>query len=233
MKGKRRDFVIQAGLITAGISSLGLVGCFDNQKRKEGSSINTQESKPMSNDLFFKISLAEWSLNKSIFSGELDHLDFAAKSKNEFGLDAVEYSSQFFQDKATDISYIQEMKKRADDNGVKSLLIMIDNEGDLGSVNNAERKTAIENHYKWVDAAKILDCHSIRVNAFGEGSSEDVSDAVIDGLGRLSEYGAKLGINVIVENHGSYSSDGAWLANVMEKVGMENCGTLPDFGFSL
>lgn len=53
---------------------------------------------------------------------------------------------------------------------------------------------------------------------------------VVDGLGRLSEYAATAGLNVIVENHGGFSSDGSWLASVMQQVGMDNCGTLPDFG---
>ena len=55
-------------------------------------------------------------------------------------------------------------------------------------------------------------------------------DRAADGLARLTEYGAKHDINVIVENHGGLSSNGAWLAGVMKKVNMPRCGTLPDFG---
>jgi len=107
---------------------------------------------------------------------------------------------------------------------------MIDNEGELGALDNAARAKAVENHYQWVDAAKFLGCHSIRVNAFGEGTAKEVSTAVVDGLSKLSEYAAKEDLNVIVENHGSYSSNGAWLADVMKTIDMDNCGTLPDFG---
>jgi sugar phosphate isomerase/epimerase len=92
------------------------------------------------------------------------------------------------------------------------------------------RQKAVENHYKWVDAAKYLGCITIRVNAHGEGSKEDVQKAAVEGLGRLGEYGEKAGINIIVENHGGYSSDGQWLAGVMKKVNKKNVGTLPDFG---
>ena len=178
----------------------------------------------------FKISLAEWSLNKSIFSGHLDHLNFAAEVKKDFGIDAVEYSSQFFQDKAEDMDYLLSMKQRAKDHDVKSLLIMVDNEGELGALDNKKRMEAVENHYKWVDAADFLGCHSIRVNAFGEGTDQEVGLAVVEGLSRLSEYALKSGINILVENHGKHSSNGAWVANVMKNVGMDNCGTLPDFG---
>lgn len=224
MKKTRRNFLLQTAQVTAGLGLLGFYSC-DTSKQ-----INSKTKDKMENTPFFKISLAQWSLNKAFFGGELDHLDFAATSKNDFGIDAIEYSSQFFQDKANDRAYLQQMKQRAADNGVKSLLIMIDNEGELGALDNAARAKAVENHYKWVDAAKFLGCHSIRVNAFGEGTAKEVSTAVVDGLSKLSEYAAKEGLNIIVENHGSYSSDGAWIADVMKNVGMDNCGTLPDFG---
>ena len=181
-------------------------------------------------DMFFKISLAEWSLNKALFKKELDNLDFPAISKNDFGIDAVEYVNQFFKDKAEDATYLNELKKRCSDNGVTNVLIMVDLEGNLGDLDKKKRKKAVENHYKWVGAAKELGCHSIRVNAAGNGTYEEVQKAAIDGLGRLAEFGEKAGIGVIVENHGGYSSNGDWLSEVMKQVDNPYCGTLPDFG---
>jgi len=182
-----------------------------------------------SKDLFFDISLAQWSLNKGFRNGELDPLDFAKIAKEEYGIQAIEYVSQLFADKA-DAAYIKELKKRADDHGVRSVLIMVDREGNLGDTKKKERKKAVENHYKWVEAAKELGCHSIRVNAAGQGTAEEVKKAAIDGLGSLTEFADKHNINVIVENHGGYSSIGTWLAEVMEGVDHARCGTLPDFG---
>ncbi len=179
---------------------------------------------------FFEISLAQWSLHKTIFAKKLDNLDFPAKAKNDFGISVVEYVNQFFKDKAKDTKYLNELLKRCKDNGVKNHLIMCDGEGDMGSTNNAERLKAVENHYKWVDAAKHLGCATIRVNAAGSGTREEVAKAAVDGLSRLGEYAEKEGINVIVENHGGYSSDGSWLAGVMKQVNKKNVGTLPDFG---
>ncbi len=192
----------------------------------------------------FEISLAQWSLHRSLYSGELDHLDFAKISKENFGIDAIEYVNSFFFEKAEDKSYLREMKNRADDYGVKSLLIMCDNEGSLGDPNNQKRQKAVENHYKWHEAAKYLGCHSIRVNAYlteslhglevGDytktGSYENQVSLAADGLRKLTEFGANIGINTIVENHGGLSSDGAWLASVMKAVDHPMCGTLPDFG---
>ena len=178
----------------------------------------------------FKISLAEWSLHRALYSGNLDHLDFASVAKNDFNLDAVEYVNSFFFDKAKNKTYLGEMKTRASDLGVNSLLIMCDNEGDLGDPDNMKRKIAIENHHKWVEAAKYLGCHSIRVNARSEGSYEDQINLASEGLRKLTEFGEELGISIIVENHGGLSSNGKWLSAVMRKVDHPLCGTLPDFG---
>jgi sugar phosphate isomerase/epimerase len=180
----------------------------------------------------YKISLAQWSLNRALFgrsSEKLDNLDFA-KTTRGFGIEAVEYVNQFFKDKAKDEKYLAEMKKRAESEGVKSLLIMCDGEGNLGDPDDKKRQQAVENHHKWVEAAKFLGCHSIRVNAASRGSYEEQLKLAADGLGRLTEFGAKHEINVIVENHGGLSSNGAWLAAVIQKVGNPRCGTLPDFG---
>jgi sugar phosphate isomerase/epimerase len=178
----------------------------------------------------FEISLAEWSLHRTIFGGKLNNLDFARTAKQEFGIDAIEYVNQFFKDKAKDAAYLAELNKRAADAGVKQLLIMIDGEGNLGDPDEGKRRQAVENHYKWVEAAKALGCHSIRVNAGSAGTYEEQLQRAADGLRKLSEFAATHKLNVIVENHGGLSSNGAWLAAVMKMVNLPNCGTLPDFG---
>ena len=178
----------------------------------------------------FKISLAEWSLHRMLFSGKLDHLDFCLFAKKQFDINAVEYVNSFFFDKAEDVGYLKEMKKRANDMGVSSLLIMCDNEGALGDPDEKARNKAVENHYKWMEAARYLGCHSIRVNARSDGNYIDQIALAADGLRKLTEYGEKIEINTIVENHGGLSSNGKWLVSVMNEVNHPMCGTLPDFG---
>jgi sugar phosphate isomerase/epimerase len=178
----------------------------------------------------FRISLAEWSLHRTLRSGKLDNLDFPATARTTYGLDAVEYVNTFFKDEAEDAAYLRDLKGRADANGVTSLLIMCDGEGALGDPDAAARTRAVENHHRWVTAAAFLGCHSIRVNAQSSGTPEDQRRLAADGLRRLTEFGASHGINVIVENHGGLSSNGAWLASVIKEVNHPRCGTLPDFG---
>ena len=179
---------------------------------------------------WFEISLAEWSLHKTLFAKKITNLDFPGIAKNKFGISVVEYVNAFFKDKAKDTKYLNELLKRCKDNGVKNHLIMIDGEGNLGDTNEQERKKAVDNHYKWVDAAKYLGCSTIRVNAYGQGSAEEVAKAATTSLGTLGEYGAKENINIVVENHGSFSSNGEWMSGVLKAVGKPNVGMLPDFG---
>ncbi len=180
----------------------------------------------------FQISLAEWSLHRALFGKKMDHLDFPRAAKLEYGIDGIELVNVFMMKNAQDQAYLADFKKRADTEGVKILLIMCDGEGALGDPDAAKRKQAVENHYKWADAARFFGCHSIRVNADAknQGSFEEQQKRAADGLHSLSEYCAKQALNCIVENHGGLSSNGQWLAGVMRMVNLPNCGTLPDFG---
>ena len=217
---KRRDFLKSAGLATAALG-LGLPQyAFSDSKA----------------DPLFKISLAEWSLNKQLFAGKMDHLDFPLLAKKN-GIDAVEYVNQFFKDKATDMNYLKEMKTRADGEGVTSVLIMCDGEGMLGAATPEERTQTVENHKKWVEAAKFLGCHSIRVNAYSavpwstsKSDEKTAIDITSSGLRQLCEFAEDFDINVLIENHGGFSSNGKWLAEMIKETAHPRAGTLPDFG---
>ena len=208
----RRQFVRQATTVAAGLSLAPEL--FASGGAKKG----------------LEISLAQWSFHKALFAKKFDNLDFPAKAKKDFGIGAVEYVNQFFKDKAKDSAYLKDLLSRAKDNGVKNHLIMIDGEGGLGELDKKVRMQAVENHYKWVDAAKALECATIRVNAHGVGDAAEVHKAAVEGLSSLGEYARKVGINVIVENHGGHSSHGGWISGVMKDIGKKNIGTLPDFG---
>jgi sugar phosphate isomerase/epimerase len=208
----RRDFLKNLGLTAAGVAlmpSLDLLAAPKN---------------------WFDISLAEWSLHKTLFKGDLKNIDFPELAAKKFGIYGVEYVNAFFKDKAQDMTYLKDLNNRAKDNGVRNVLIMIDGEGNLGDEDATKRKQAVENHYKWIDAASFLGCHAVRVNAAGKGTPEEVKKAVVESLSTLADYGKKSKISVIVENHGGISSHGDWLADTLKTVGKKNCGSLPDLG---
>ena len=222
----RREFIRSLGLASLGFG-LGLGSAHAEPTDFTG-------PKHFRSKMFFKISLAQWSFHAALKSGQMDNLDFPVKARKDFDIAAVDYVNVFFKDKANDHAYLNELKKRCDDNGVTSLLIMCDAEGQLADLDFTRRQQAVENHFKWVNAAKHLGCHSIRVNCAGDGPVAEVAKAGMDGLRSLCEYGKQAGMNIIVENHEGYSTNGKWLADVIKSVGLSNCGTLPDFdNFSL
>lgn len=208
----RRNFLKELGLVTAGLTVAPNLDLFAAKRE------------------WFKISLAQWSLHRTLYSGDLKNIDFPEFTANTFDIRAVEYVNQFFKDKAQDMSYLKDLNNRAKDNGVTNVMIMVDGEGNLGDSDEAKRIQAVENHYKWIDAANFLGCKSIRVNAAGQGSKEEVKNQVVKSLSTLADYGKTGKINVIVENHGGISSHGDWLADVLKTVGKKNCGSLPDLG---
>lgn len=208
----RREFLKTLGLATAGLTLAPSMDLFAAKKN------------------WFEISLAEWSLHKTLFKGDLKNIDFPEYAAKKFGIHGVEYVNQFFKDKAKDLTYLKDLNDRAKSNGVRNVLIMIDGEGNLGDANEAQRKKAVENHYQWIDAANFLGCGAIRVNAAGQGTPAEVQKRVVESLSTLADYGKKGKINVVVENHGGISSHGDWLAETLKLVGKKNCGSLPDFG---
>ena len=222
IRPNRREFLTQLGVLAASAGTVGALGAHEAEAPQTGA------APPK-----FRISLAEWSFHRALRGQggtKMDHLDFARTAKRDYGIEAVEYVNGFFKDKARDKSYLTEMKSRAEGEGVRSLLIMIDDEGRLGDPDPARRAEAVDKHKPWAEAAKFLGCHSIRVNAHSEGTDAEQRDRVADGLRTLTAFAAPLDLNVIVENHGRLSSNGAWLASVMKQVSHPRCGTLPDFG---
>ena len=216
-----------AALTSAGAGSLGLQGCGPGGEPEPGALSSPDAA---GDDPLFRISLAQWSLHRTLRAGGLDNLDFPRVTRTDYGIDAVEYVNSFFKDKAEDRAYLADLLGRCQDHGVESLLIMCDGEGAIGDPDPAGRTRAVENHFRWVEAARFLGCHSIRVNAQSRGSREEQLELAADGLRRLTEFAAERDMNVLVENHGGLSSDGAWLAAVMRAVDHPRCGTLPDFG---
>ena len=210
-------------LSLAGVSTLGLafpVPIFSSEKAAKN-----------------KISLAQWSMNRSFFSGKKDAHDFAVYAAN-MGFTGVEFVNQFYFDQLKNgttssknvSSLAKTLNSRAKDNNITNVLIMVDLEGNLADSSSKEIKTAIEQHKKWVELAAEIGCHSIRVNLSGEKDPKRWIDKSVEGLTGLCGFAKTMGINIIVENHGGLSSNGSLLVQVMKKTNLDNCGTLPDFG---
>lgn len=217
--------------------SLSLISCKNTGNNESDQQSANEQVAEVQAQPFFKLSLAQWSLNPLYSSGELDPMDFAEKA-NELGFEGIEYVTGYYSNMIKDAEdpqaaldeILETLKAKSEEFNVTNVLIMVDGEGSLASNSEQERDQAVENHKKWVDAAQFLGAESIRVNLFGSNDPEEWKANSVDGLTKLSEYAADKNINVLVENHGQLSSHAGHLAEVMEEVNLSNCGTLPDFG---
>ncbi len=225
---------INVFFVIGALLSIMLFGCTNKQDKSsnKNTSLTAKEKRP-----FFKLSLAQWSLHRAIGNGGMNPLDFA-QIANELGFEGIEYVNTLYAEelkKETDANLamqtlLEKLKKKSELYKVRNVLIMIDNEGALAALDEAQREAAVNNHKKWIDAAAFLGCHSIRVNLNGSTEVNDWILSSVDALKKLSTYAQAKNINVIVENHGGFSSNAELLSKVITTVNMKNCGTLPDFG---
>jgi len=229
---KRINFIRNTSFASLGVSFLGVYACKEVKKEDVQSNNEEEIFSP-----FFELSLAQWSMHKMIREDGVDPYSFAEKAKN-WGFTGLEYVSQLYNPELENAGYseaamanfVSKSNSEAKKHGMKNLLIMIDGQGNLAVDDEVERNETVEKHKKWVDAAQAMGCHSIRVNLNGSSDPEQWKNNSIDGLTKLATYAKEKSINILVENHGGLSSNGALHAEVMAAVNMDNCGTLPDFG---
>lgn len=225
-KMNRKTFLTQLSYAGVGVSTLGLVSCKNKPAEK------AMEAPA----LFFKLSLAQWSIHRSIREQGVSPYDFAKLAKG-WGFEGLEYVNQLYTDvtqsdqpEAAMQNFITRSNEEAAKYGLQNLLIMIDSEGDLSTSDEEKRNQAIENHKKWIEAAHAMNCHSVRLNLYGESDPEKWKQNSIASLRTLATFAQPLNINIIVENHGSLTSKADLLMEAINGTEMENCGTLPDFG---
>ena len=175
------------------------------------------------------ISLAQWALVEEMKAGKWKTLDFPKIAREDFDLNGIEFVNTLFE--VPTISYLNELKQNAANNGVAMILIMVDDEGDPCGGDKKERKQFEINHRKWVDIANYLGCHAIRTNCRGtEGVlKEDAIKHASDAYHQLLEYASDSGVKILIENHGGFSNDADWMVALMEEVDHPLFGTYPDW----
>ncbi len=233
---KRRNFIRNVGYASLAMGGLHFTACNSDSSANEKAAAEKAVTQSNSDALFFKLSLAQWSLNRAIREGGMNPLDFAERAK-KMGFAGLEYVNHLYgksyMEASNKLQAIKNVGKdlltRSKDNGVENLIIMIDGEGDLAA-KESDRKAGVDNHKKWIDLANYLGCHSIRVNLHGEGTRDEQIEQSVKSMSELCEYGKPQNVNIIVENHGGNSSDPTFVSKVIEGCGMSNAGTLPDFG---
>ncbi|MEX2247405.1 MAG: sugar phosphate isomerase/epimerase family protein [Dehalococcoidia bacterium] len=175
----------------------------------------------------FEISLAAWSVHRTFFAREIDQLGMVDLCR-ELGLGGLELVNTFFP--SPQYAYLKQLLQRAEERDVRILLIMCDGEGSMSGPERDRRMLAAKNHYKWVDIAAVLGCHSIRCNTGAQIGDDGALERCAESFRVLVEYADAAGINVLVENHGGLSSNPDWLVSLKKLVDSPRFGTLPDFG---
>ena len=185
-----------------------------------------------------KISLQCVSFANTLMNGKMSILEFPRVVREDFNIQGAEYWNIPMIQKRRDSKFIKELNKKTSDYGLENTLMLVD----LFDLKTRESKSicdkdpkirneAIEEHKEWIDVAKSIGCSSIRVNLWSEGmSAEEVKNISEEGLGKLLEYSSTLDMSIVIENHGGFTSDGAWLVDLMKSINHPNLGTLPDFG---
>lgn len=233
---KKESTCRNASILSMAILLFTFFSCKET-KKPESEKMDESEMATESSEPFFDLSLAQWSIHRMIREDGVDPYSFAQKA-NEWGFTGLEYVSQLYDPELSDANYseeamaafVEKSNAEAKKYGLENVLIMIDRQGNLAVSDAKERKAAVDRHFKWVDAAAAMGCHAIRVNLAGSNDPEEWKANSVDALTQLATYAKDKNIEVIVENHGGLSSNAAMLADVMTKVNMDNCGTLPDFG---
>jgi len=187
-----------------------------------------------------KISLQCFSFANVLMNGKLSILDFPKMVREDFNIEAAEYWNIPFIQRRTDPRFIKEINKRTSDYGLKNTIMLVDlfdlKTRESKSISHADKKKrmeAIEEHKQWIEMAKSIGCQSIRLNLWTEEKDPlEVKKISQDGLLQLLEFSTKMDISIVIENHGGFTSDAAWLVDLIKSINDPKLGTLPDFGTS-
>ena len=215
----------------------------DVKKEEETASEKTKQEQPKVEkkpvEKKYKHSLAQWSLHTPFQNGTLDPMNFPQIAK-DLGFEGVEYVTQLYPQvedavgkpnyKEAILNLAGKWLEKSKAAGVDNVLIMVDHAGELADPDPEKLKIAVENHKIWMDAAKLIGAHSVRANLFGELDPEKWHTLSVASLKELGAYGKEIGVNIVIENHGGWSSDADKLVAVMQEVNMDSVGVLPDFG---
>ncbi len=154
-------------------------------------------------------------------------LDFAGFARKEYGLTHLELIQMSFP--STEASYLKKLRS-----AVEAAEAVIENVpidvGDICELAPERRAEHVRNIKSWMDVAAAIGSRAVRVNT---GPSREGSDALalaVESCKRLAEHADKLGLNVLIENHGGISSDPQLLKQLIESVSTERMGACPDFG---
>lgn len=197
-----------------------------------------------------RISLSQWSFHRAILGSSME--DYATFTKllhskpervlqghldsrdilniaNSLGIKKVDLVNVLFFGHAMDKPWLNEFIAKAKSFNTSFQVLMCDQAGNLGASSQLARKQSINAHIVWLETAVYLGCKQLRVNAIGDGSYLSQLRQCADSLSKLGAIAESMGIELLVENHGYASNNGAWLAMLIEETNHDNVKVFADF----
>jgi len=166
-----------------------------------------------------QIAVSSWSLHREFFK-KMDLLKFLEVCKQRFEISAVEPCQMHFS--SLEPSFLNKMRKKIVEHNLEVVNIPVDI-GDISQVKEKNRKK------RWLDIGKELGSPSIRVNT-GESEDRFALERIILSYQELVDYAEKIGMKVLIENHGGVSNQPKAILRIVEEVNSPNLRTCPDFG---
>jgi hypothetical protein len=160
---------------------------------------------------------------------DFDLLDMPAMFVEKLGIRNVELWSKHFAEPT--VAYGGKLRGAAAKAGARIINVQMDEPPfDLSSADTDKRRACIEATKKWVDIAAACGAPSMRANVGGLRNETFDLQTTADSFLQLAEYGEKVGIKILVENHGGHSLKAENVAAIVGRVNSPWCRSLPDFG---
>jgi sugar phosphate isomerase/epimerase len=180
-----------------------------------------------------KTSLNAYSFNAPLMAGKMsveDMMDFCAEHGFE-GLDLTTYYLPGYPAVPTD-EYLFKLKRKCHQIGLE--LSGTGCRNDFVFADQSARDREIQLVKNWVDATAKLGAPVLRVFAgksdFPGYSWQQISNWVVDSLKESTEYAAKKGVIIGIQNHNDFIKTADQVIEIIERVNSPWCGLILDVG---
>ena len=144
------------------------------------------------------------------------------------GLHNVEvWSSQFAE---MSIDYCKQLKAAAAGVGSRIINIQVDGSENLSDPDTAKRTQSIATIKEWMDRSAAVGAPTLRANTGGGPPEAWDVNRTADSFRQLANYGKKIGVKILVENHTGYSADIDKVVAIAKTVNDPYCRVISDWG---
>ena len=149
---------------------------------------------------------------------------------DSLGLHNVEIWSFQFDDRSLD--YCKKIKAAAEAVGSRISNVQVDGSENLSDPDAAKRAASINEIKQWMDRAAAVGAPTMRANTGGGPAEGWDVNRTADSFRQLAQYGRKIGVKILIENHIGYSADIDKVVAIIKAVNDPYCRAICDWGNS-